>query len=89
MMISTGFAIFNRHVIVDESAAESSAIAAWLENAIQSIVDGDEQTINAFLRTSAQTSARKNPNKKKAVFQPFIPGMRVKKYYNNSSIRIF
>jgi len=58
MVISTGFAIFNRHVIVDESAASSSAIGIWLENNIQSIVDGNEETINSFMR--------KNPRRDKS-----------------------
>jgi len=65
MMISTGYAIFNRHVIVDESAAEGSAIAAWMENTIQAIVDGDEETVKAFLRKGARKSARKDPRKRK------------------------
>lgn len=64
MMISTGFAIFNRHVMVDESSAGSSAVATWLENTIQSIVDGDEQTINAFLKKSARISARNSSRRK-------------------------
>jgi len=50
MMVSTGFAIFNRHVIVDETDAATAGVAMWMENTIQSIVDGDEATINAFLR---------------------------------------
>lgn len=55
-MISTGFVIYNRHIVVDDSSPHSSAVAIWLENTIQSIVDGDEATINAFLR--------KHPRKK-------------------------
>jgi len=64
MMISTGFAIFNRHVIVDESSAGSAAVETWLENSIQAIVDGDEATINAFQRKNARNSVGKNPGKK-------------------------
>lgn len=63
MMISTGFAIFNRHVIVEDYASGNSVVAIWLENAIQSIVDGDEKTIDAFLQKGEQKSARKSERK--------------------------
>jgi AcrR family transcriptional regulator len=61
VMITTGFVIFDRHITVEESGSGSSTISAWLENTIQSIVDGNEETINAFARnkTAGGKSRRK------------------------------
>jgi AcrR family transcriptional regulator len=58
VMITTGFVIYNRHIVVDESGPFNTAIAAWLENTIQSIVDGDDETISALLRKSALKKAK-------------------------------
>lgn len=50
LMISTGFVIYNRHIILDASHPSRSKVGAWLENTIQDIVDGSEQALKTFLR---------------------------------------
>lgn len=49
-MISTGFVIFNRHIIIDSSHASSVKVGAWLAHTTQEIVDGSESSLRAFLR---------------------------------------
>lgn len=46
--ISTGFVIFNRHIIVEGSPEARAAIASWLENTLQGIVDGTADAMAAF-----------------------------------------
>lgn len=50
LMISTGFVIYNRHVLVDDGKGGGALVTRWLENAIQAIVDGSEETIKAYLQ---------------------------------------
>ena len=50
LMISTGFVIYNRHIILDASHPSRSKVGAWLENTVQEIVDGSEEALSAFLR---------------------------------------
>jgi len=46
--ISTGFVIFNRHIIVEGSPEARAAIATWLANTLQGIVDGTDDAMAAF-----------------------------------------
>lgn len=48
MTISTGFVIYNRHILIEGSAASKKAVAVWLENTLQGIVDGTDEAIAAF-----------------------------------------
>ncbi len=48
LTISTGFVIYNRHIIVDGSPESKAAVATWMENTLQAIVDGSEYSLNAF-----------------------------------------
>lgn len=57
LMISTGFVIYNRHVLIDEESRGGSHTTRWLENTIQALVDGDEETISVFLRNRTRKSA--------------------------------
>lgn len=50
LMISTGFVIYNRHVLVDDGKGGGTLVTRWLENAIQAIVDGSEETIKGYLQ---------------------------------------
>jgi AcrR family transcriptional regulator len=50
LMISTGFVIYNRHILVDDSKGGGALVTRWLENAIQAIVDGSEETIKGYLQ---------------------------------------
>lgn len=56
LMISTGFVIYSRHVLIDEKSRGGGHTTRWLVNTIQALVDGDEETISAFLRNRARKS---------------------------------
>ena len=49
LMLSTGFVIYNRHIILEDTQPAKSDILRWLENTAQAIADGSEDVINIFL----------------------------------------
>lgn len=52
-MISTGFVIYNRHIIIDTSHPSRTKVGIWLEHTAQDIVDGSEASLKAFLKKKA------------------------------------
>jgi AcrR family transcriptional regulator len=42
LLICTGFVIYNRHILLDESNPARSGAIKWLEKALQDMVDGTE-----------------------------------------------
>lgn len=48
LTISTGFVIYNRHILIEGSPKSKAALATWLENTLQEIVDGTEEALVAF-----------------------------------------
>lgn len=56
MIITTGFVMYNRHIIIDETNRSASVASRWLENTIQALVDGDEETISTFLRKRSRNA---------------------------------
>lgn len=51
LMIGTGFVIYNRHIFIDDRKNGSAFVGRWLENAIQSIVDGSKETIKEYIKS--------------------------------------
>lgn len=47
--VSTAFVLFNRHLITDETYPAKASAMKYLENMIQDLVDGNEQSMNQFL----------------------------------------
>lgn len=47
--VSTGFVLFNRHLITGESHPAKASAMKYLENMIQDLVDGNERCMNQFL----------------------------------------
>lgn len=50
LMISTGFVIYNRHILLSERPAEETNAARWLAATVQDLVDGSEDTIERLLK---------------------------------------
>lgn len=48
LMICTGFVIYNRHILVDDGKGGGPLVTRWLENTIQAIVDGNDETIKGY-----------------------------------------
>ncbi|WP_317928614.1 hypothetical protein [Halioxenophilus sp. WMMB6] len=51
LIVSTGFVIYNRHIIIDENHPSRAKVGNWLANTIQEIVDGSDHNLKLFLRT--------------------------------------
>lgn len=51
VMISTGFMVFHRHLLADDSIPAKVSVAKWLANTIQDLVDGGAITMEQFLST--------------------------------------
>ena len=47
--ISTGFVIYNRHIFIEGTPASKAAVAFWLENTLQGIVEGTADSLDYFL----------------------------------------
>lgn len=54
MVISSSFVLFNRHILADENSAALGTATRWLERTVQGLVDGDEDALRGFLRSSRQ-----------------------------------
>ena len=50
LMLSTGFVIYNRHIIIDGNGPAKAAAARWLESTAQAIVDGSDVMMKSFAR---------------------------------------
>ncbi|TGD71806.1 TetR/AcrR family transcriptional regulator [Mangrovimicrobium sediminis] len=48
LMLSTGFIIYNRHILIEESSPARASVANWLAHTAQAIVDGDESALEAY-----------------------------------------
>ncbi len=48
LMLSTGFIIYNRHILIEESSPARASVANWLAHTAQAIVDGDEAMLEAY-----------------------------------------
>lgn len=50
LMLSTGFVIYNRHIVIEGNGPAKVAAARWLENTAQAIVEGSDVVMGSFIR---------------------------------------
>lgn len=50
LMMSTGFVIYNRHILLSDNASDEHSAARWLAATIQSLVDGSEESVKTLLK---------------------------------------